>query len=573
MPQRGTALVVASLALLDALPFGAAYAAQTRSGDWAGSLDTTLSYSVGYRMQGQDKRLIARANGGQGENRATINSDDGNLNFKKGERFSELLKLTSELNLRYQERYGVSVQGVAFHDFELMDRQRRHRQISSAALREVGSGAELLATFAYGRWLLGDRALDVRLGRQVVNWGETLFYPNSVDAINPIDAGALRVPGAAVKDAYIPTPMVYAAFELRDGLRIEGYWQSASAWEHSRIEPCGSFHSVLDMLGEGCDYLAVPLSRSGPGFDNPVQAAAYGKAQGFSATSLPSSVFISRGPDMDADNSAQYGVALHWQPPQLGRTEVGVYYLRYNMHAPMLGMTVGQPLPTQSAPRVSPVSPTYYAEYLEKRDLFGISFNTLITGDNPSYNLKLAGELSYRPDTPVALGFSEYMPAALTGASAGLAVGTRLDGYREKSMYQASLSAIYSFTGLLGADSAALAGEVLGSRVPGLESSIDYYDASADAYGAQARLQLTYANVFDRVSLVPRISYQHSIAGVAPPFTNGLDQGARSWSLGLEAIHEKAVSVGMLYVGYGGGGLSNKRADRDYLGFRIRYSF
>ncbi|HSX89315.1 MAG TPA: DUF1302 family protein, partial [Pseudomonas sp.] len=75
------------------LAAGQASAFQARSGDWALSWDTTLSYGVNYRMESQDRRLIARANGGKGANVDLINTDDGNLNFRKGDLFSEVAKV------------------------------------------------------------------------------------------------------------------------------------------------------------------------------------------------------------------------------------------------------------------------------------------------------------------------------------------------------------------------------------------------------------------------------------------------------------------------------------------------
>ena len=582
MAHQGRGLAAAGLALLGALPFGVAQGFQTRHGDWGVSLDTTLSYGVSYRMEGQDSKLIARANGGTGDNTALINSDDGNLNFKKGELFSEVVKAVSELDLRYREQYGLFVRGRAFYDFELEDDERRHRPISDAGLDEAGSSADLLDAFVYGSWTLGERALNARLGRQVINWGESLVYQNGIGATNPVDINALRAPGSEIKEAYMPTAMVYASFELRDNLSIESYWQPGKAWEASKIDPCGTYYSTLDVLGEGCNYLSVaPLQEAilGTAFDSPAVAAAYGEALGPGFVNelirgyLPRT-FMPRAQDIDGDDSPQYGVALRWYVPQLNDTELGFYYLRYNMQVPMIGLTVGQPvlvpvvglLPDASSSR-------YYAEYLEKRDLFGVSFNTSVGGDSIFNGLSLAGELSYRPDTPIALGLGEYLPDALFGNLAGLPVGTRLDGYREKDMVQASLSAIYNFTGLLGANSATLFSELVASRVQGLESDVDYYEATSSAYGAQASLQLTYSNVFNLVTLAPSVSYQYSINGVAPQLTNGLDEEAQSWSLGLDAIYQEAFTVGARYVGYSGGGLSNKRTDRDYLSLNVKYSF
>lgn len=586
MAHQGRGLAVAGLALLGTLPLGLAQAFQVRSGDWTTSLDTTVSYGVSYRMEGQDDKLIARANGGSGSNSGLINSDDGNLNFRKGDLFSEMVKVVSEMDLRYQERHGVFIRGRAFYDFELEDDSRRHREISDGGLDEAGSSIDLLDAFVYGSWTVGERDLNARLGRQVINWGEGLFYQNGIGATNPVDINALRAPGSEVKEAYMPTFMVYGSYELRDNLTLEGYWQPGKAWEASKIDPCGTYFSTLDPLGEDCEYLsAAPLQEQITGrvgeamaFDSPTAAQAWansltpGLVNNLLRGYIPTT-FIPRAQDIDGDDSAQYGLALRWYVPELNDTELGFYYLRYNMQVPMIGLTVGQPvvLPVVGAlPDAS--SSRYYAEYLEKRDLFGISFNTSIGGESIFNGLSLAGELSYRPDTPIALGLNEYLPTALLNPD-GLPVGTRLDGYREKDMFQASLAAIYNFNGLLGSDSAALFSELVASRVQGLESDVDYYEATSSAYGAQASLQLTYTNVFNLVNLVPSLGYQYSINGVAPQLTNGLDEEAQSWSVGLDAIYQESLTVGAKYVGYSGGGISNKRTDRDYLTFNVKYSF
>lgn len=584
MANQGRGLAAAGLALLGALPLGGAQAFQVRSGDgdWTTSLDTTLSYGLSYRVEGQDSKLIARANGGTGDNAGLINSDDGDLNFRRGDLFSEVVKAVSELDLRYQDRFGVFVRGRAFYDFELKDDERRHRQISHAGLDEAGSSADLLDAFVYGSWTVNDRALNARLGRQVINWGEGLFYQNGIGATNPVDINALRAPGSEVKEAYMPTFMAYASFELRDNLSVEGYWQPGKAWEASKIDPCGTYYSTLDVIGEGCNYLSVsPLQEAvagGRAFDNPAMAQAYADAlapgglNNLLKAYLPTT-FIPRAQDIDADGAAQYGLALRWYVPELNDTELGFYYLRYNMQVPMLGLTVGRQVTLPVVGTVPDASSSrYYAEYLEKRDLFGISFNTSIGGDSIFNGLSLAGELSYRPDTPIALGLNEYLPDALFNPN-GLPVGTHLDGYREKDMYQASLAAIYNFTGGLGADSATLFTELVASRVQGLESDVDYYEATSTATGAQASLQLTYTNVLNLVNLVPSFGYQYSINGVAPQLTNGLDEEAQSWSAGIDAIYKESLTVGTRYVGYSGGGVSNKRSDRDFVSFNIKYSF
>ncbi len=575
MATQRTAWTAGFFALLAA---SQASAFQTRSGDWALSLDTTLSYGVNYRMESQDRRLIARANGGKGENADLINSDDGNLNFRKGDLFSEVAKVVTEMDLNFQENYGVFLRARGFYDFELKDDDRRHREISDEGLDDAGSSIDLLDAFVYGSWTVADRALNVRLGRQVINWGEGLFYQNGIGATNPVDLNALRAPGSELKEAYMPTLMGYASYELSDGLSVEGYWQPGRAWEETKIDPCGTYFSTLDVLGGGCDYLMLPPLQEpftgGLAFDSPEQAQAF-------ANSLPNlpafapfkaflpTTYIPRGRDVEADGAPQYGVALRWLVPELNDSELGFYYLRYNMNLPMIGLTVAQPM--GGLPQANTAN--YYAEYLEKRHLYGLSFNTSISGDNFLNGLSVAGELSYRPNAPIALGLGEYLPTALFGSSMGIPAGTRLDGFEEKPMLQASLVGIYNFNNLLGADTATLFAEVVGSRVQGLESDIDYYGATSSAWGAQGSLSLTYSNVFNVVNLVPSVSYQYGINGVAPQLTNGLLEERKSYSIGIDAIYREALTVGAKYVGYSGGDLANKLSDRDYLSFNIKYSF
>jgi len=564
-----------------------ANAFQVRSGDWALSLDTTLSYGVNYRMESQDRRLIAQANGGRGDNSGLINSDDGNLNFKKGELFSEVAKVVTEMDLNFRNDYGVFLRARGFYDFELKDDDRRHREISDKGLDDAGASVDLLDAFVYGSWTVADRALNVRMGRQVINWGEGLFYQNGIGATNPVDLNALRAPGSELKEAYMPTLMGYASFELAEGLSIEGYWQPGSAWEKTKIDPCGSYFSTLDVLGGGCNYLMLPpLQESltgGLAFDSPEQAQAFADAlPGIPMLDdlrayLPTT-HMPRGKDIKADGAPQYGVAMRWLVPELNDSELGFYYLRYNMNLPMIGLTVSQlgvfDLPVVG-PTVLPVANTsrYYAEYLEKRHLYGLSFNTTVGGDSFLNGLSLGGELSYRPNAPIALGLGEYLPTALGGMALGLAPGTRLDGYAEKAMWQASLVGIYSFNNLLGANAATLMTEVVGSRVQGLESDIDYYGATSSAWGAQAGLSLTYSNVFNLVNLVPSVNYQYGINGVAPQLTNGLLEKRKGYAVGLDAIYQESLTFGVKYVGYSGGGLANKLSDRDYLSFNIKYSF
>ena len=66
-----------------------------------GSFDSTISYGMSWRVSERDKDIIGTANGGTAY---SVNGDDGNLNYDDDETFSRLLKVTSDLDLRYAGR-------------------------------------------------------------------------------------------------------------------------------------------------------------------------------------------------------------------------------------------------------------------------------------------------------------------------------------------------------------------------------------------------------------------------------------------------------------------------------------
>ncbi len=59
-----------------------AAAFQFEFGEVEGSLDSTLSYGMSWRVEDRDKDIIGLANGG---NAYSVNGDDGNLNYDDGE--------------------------------------------------------------------------------------------------------------------------------------------------------------------------------------------------------------------------------------------------------------------------------------------------------------------------------------------------------------------------------------------------------------------------------------------------------------------------------------------------------
>src|SRR5690606_30557901 len=167
-----------------------------------GQFDSSLSVGASWAMDKADPDLYSSNKpGGLG---FTATGDDGRLNFKRGETFSKIFKGSHDLELKYGNT-GVFVRGKYWYDFELKDESRLFKDISDSNRKEAAqsSGAQILDAFLYHNYSLGDLPGSVRVGRQVVSWGESTFIGNSINSINPIDAAAFRRPGAEIKEGLI----------------------------------------------------------------------------------------------------------------------------------------------------------------------------------------------------------------------------------------------------------------------------------------------------------------------------------------------------------------------------------
>ena len=160
-----------------------AQAFQFTLGEIDASLDSTLSYGLSWRAADRDKELIGRANGGRAY---SVNGDDGNLNYDRNSLISNAFKLTSDLQLQY-ENVGMFLRGTAFYDIESMDRDRERTDLSDDALDLVGKDADLLDAYVWWNFDLGSLPGQVRLGRQVLSWGESTFIQGGINAINPVE--------------------------------------------------------------------------------------------------------------------------------------------------------------------------------------------------------------------------------------------------------------------------------------------------------------------------------------------------------------------------------------------------
>ena len=102
----------------------------------------------------------------------------------------------------------------------------------------------LLDAYVYGSFAVGDSDLQLRLGNQVINWGESIFI-QGVNQINPIDVPAARRAGAELKEILLPVWAVYANWGFDFG-SLEAFYQLK--WNNTSVDACGTYFTATSTL-------------------------------------------------------------------------------------------------------------------------------------------------------------------------------------------------------------------------------------------------------------------------------------------------------------------------------------
>ncbi|AOE82657.1 DUF1302 domain-containing protein [Pseudomonas sp. TCU-HL1] len=554
-------------------------------GEIEAQFDSSLSVGASWAVRSPDPEFISTASGGEALSRT---SDDGRLNFKKGETFSKIFKGIHDLELKYGDT-GVFLRGKYWYDFELKDEHRLFYDIDDHNRKEGArsSGAQLLDAFLYHNYNLGDLPGSFRIGKQVVSWGESTFIGNSINSINPIDAAAFRRPGAEIKEGLIPVNMIYLSQSLTDNLSAEAFYQLE--WDQTVADNCGTFFSTSDVVADGCvDRLVVNGPDLPPGV-SPNRGA---------------TLYIPRAGDRDARDSGQFGVAIRWFVPEFNDTEFGAYAMNYHSRGPIFS-TIRT---TRPDPRVIPGAPAarYFIEYPEDIRLYGLSFQTNIEGTS------VAGEVSFRPNMPLQINSTDLSFAALgvpnspvfESGHARNRAGEDLHGYVRKPVTQAQVTATQFIDQVLGASRLTLVGEVGYNHIGGLNDDIGelrygrdpiygpgrlssqavclaltasspqqrecndkgFYTSSS--WGYRARASLEYSNVFAGINLTPSVAWSHDVDGYGPNF----NEGSKAISLGLNAEYQNTYTASLSYTDFFGGHY-NVTTDRDFVALSFGLNF
>ncbi len=370
------------------------------SSEWTLDWDTNVAYTAQFRVAKPDGDQFRYKDTGniEADSRAyavLINANDGDNNFKRGSPTQNKASFVTEMDLK-RDDYGLFARARGYYD-DVYDQNTQQdeeafltynnstnfpggdadfREFPPDTVKEHRDRLEMLDYFLYASSTLpGDRQFNVRLGSQVINWGEATFTAGINGLQNRADLIARNTPGVEVKEILLPTGALYGQVDVMSDVTFEAYYQYE--WKKTELNGVGSYFSDRDFLGPGALNFLIPI---GPN----------------SLTAVP------RTADDAASDSGQWGAALHWIV--LGDTDIGLYYI--NAHSKAPAYQINYP-PGGIFPE------SYTIRYFEDIQGYAGSFTTVLADTN------VQGEVSYKTGVPVVLASGEPVEGDLAAYQLG----------------------------------------------------------------------------------------------------------------------------------------------------------
>ncbi len=320
-----------------------------------------------------------------------INGDDGRLNFDSGDLTGGTLKATVETQARWNNIRAFTRFNV-FYDAVMADEGNFERtKLLKDADDELVSDLKVLDFYVDVDLDVANQPLLVRVGKQVINWGESTFILGGNSVFNPIDVPAFRRPGAEIKEALIPVNAVYASMALPYDLSLEAYY---GEWDEFQLDAAGGPFAGSDAAVNGSDgnrnkFFSGTGAYAGSNRRNCDAASAAGHTiattvknatklagelldtmfgtcdsndtvdfrvrnplgnveegrrsylstvlagQTNAGASIGDTDFLTRGADIEGDDE-NYGLALRWYAENLNSTEFGFYYQKGASRTPIV---------------------------------------------------------------------------------------------------------------------------------------------------------------------------------------------------------------------------------------------
>jgi hypothetical protein len=538
------------------LPREAAAAELYRNGDLTLRWDNTIKYSAAWRLAERDRTLIVDPNG-----------DDGDRSFAPG-LISNRVDLLSELGI-VAGRFGAEASAAAWYDtvynravppdtaqppgfYPLPTR-------FAPEVRDLhGRHAELLNAFVSATADVGGGPLTVRIGRQTVLWGESVFFAGNGIAAGqaPIDAiKATGVPASRAQEVFMPVTQVVATWQPRGDLTVAAYYQLE--WRDTRVPGAGSYFSAADFLDAGGEKLYVARDQ-----------------------------YLTRAADRDPPSAGQFGIALRRSG---GAVDWGLYVLRFHARDPQVYL---RPLPARPPTgaadvernaaygytpgivggaggqiRLSypfgvglPLGPvgSYQLVYPRGIEIYGASISSYL-GDST-----VAGEVSFRRHMPLVSATLVVLPGTDPAAP--------LYARGDTAHAQASFSATLASSALW--RSADLTAEVAVNQRLGVDLNPAALDPSRNRFAASLRLvfEPRYFAVLPGLDMSLPLSFGHGLVGrssvdaAQDPQTGDITFGV---SLTYRAVWQATLAA----TKFLGPVQHQPFADRDYVSLSLQRTF
>ncbi|NHZ65147.1 DUF1302 domain-containing protein [Massilia genomosp. 1] len=556
-----------------------------------------LSFGASFRTEEPAPHMLvaynAQAVGLSGLASAGQNSDDANLNFRRGDAVTRALKGYVEL-AAFDGDFSALVRVKAWHDFALNDHARAwgnsiNGYAAGQPLGDAGgarlsrfSGVALGDAVVQHSARIGDARLLTRLGQQSLAWGERSGFAGGLAALNAVDFPARRRADAVPQETLVPAPMLFARLEGGSGFGVEGFYQLS--FRPSAPDLCGTFWSGTDYMAQGCNLA----------FAGPMTAS--------DRTRLAARAYVERMDNPASVDGGQYGAALTWKSLPLAM-DVGLYYARYTGSTPLpgvrkaqrpgLGMIAGDP---------DGKNMRYFTEYAGD-----IAMMALTVMHRRAHG-GVFGELAWRANQPMQLPPGDILPALLNPAFPSLlrkevdalAPGALYHTYDRYRTVQLQAGAQRDWPRVGGVALSTL-GEVVLKHVAALPDPsvrrygrVDQYgngpvngtcvvtsidaarQCSSDgyvtpsAYAYRIRVDARLAHARPGLNLHAWAQLQHDVKGWSHDFI--LNEGRRTVNMGVRMEYLKRYVAEVAYAPVWGG-VYNTQVDRDVLALSMGVKF
>ncbi len=507
--------------------------------------DNTVRETLGFRDGAADPALLSN-----------MNQDDGDRAFRPG-LMSARLDVYSELtgtrgnfgfDLSAQGWYDpLYFQGSANNSPQTFNQLHVSNTQFPASVRTLmGKDVEVVNAFVRDRFDVADLPVSIRLGRQTLLWGESLFFAENGIAAGqaPVDGiKAATAPLAEARELYLPVTKAVVRIELQPGLALEA--SDHFEWRRDWLPGVDSYFSTTDILDTG-GHLAL----------------------------LPNGRYLYRTSDSEPHGLGQFGAALRLQT---GEVDYGLYALRYDAKLP--------------EPVFDSAQSTYHLVFPRGIDIMGASASTYLGESN------IAGEISWRHNTPLAAG-----DAGLTGAGADSLYGgggayafaaaaihprylaalpavapsnpAAMGGYATGDSWHAQISAVAQLPPSRLWQGASLATEIAANDLLEVTDGRAFVLTGRTHFAASLRSVFTpsYFQVLPGLDISVPLGVGYTPIGRSS-LESSQNAGSGNLTAGVSAIYRTVWQAALSYTQYVGGAGQQPLADRNFALISVTRSF